>query len=196
MPRRRTPTAPAVVGVLDHAGWAILVTARGDGTVLDRRRIELVDAGLPEMPHHHEGQRLPLEEAVALVARVRASAERNAKARLAELAVAVPTEITGIALRALQPLPPTVAERITDYRAMCVADWVMYREALAAAAVERGWTVSWFEPKHAVAEAAAALEQDDVDAVLDAPGATLGPPWRKDHKVALAAAIAAARGRS
>lgn len=195
MARRRTSPALAVVGVVDHAGWAILVTAHCDGDVLDRRRIELVDAGQPVMPHHHEGQTLPLEDAVALVERVRVSAERNAKARLAELAAEVTSEITAIALRALQPLPPTVAERITDYRAMCVADWVMYREALAAAAVERGWSVSWFEPEHAVAKAAAVLGQDDIDGVLDAPGATLGPPWRKDHKLALAAAIAAAHGR-
>jgi hypothetical protein len=31
-------------------------------------------------------------------------------------------------------LPPTIAERIKDYRAQNVADWVMYRKALSAAA--------------------------------------------------------------
>jgi hypothetical protein len=35
-----------------------------DGTLLDRRRVELVDEGLPELPQHDEGQALPLDETV------------------------------------------------------------------------------------------------------------------------------------
>ena len=50
----------------------MLVTVAGDGTLLDRRRVELVGEGLPKLPHHSEGQRLPLDEAVELVERVRA----------------------------------------------------------------------------------------------------------------------------
>jgi len=67
-----------IIGVSDHGGWAILVTVARDGTVLDRRRVELVDDALPALPHHHEGQMLPMEAAVALVKRVCASAERHA----------------------------------------------------------------------------------------------------------------------
>ncbi len=61
-----------IIGVSDHGGWAVLVTVARDGTLLDRRRVELVDEGLPKIPHHSEGQGLPIEEAVALVERVRA----------------------------------------------------------------------------------------------------------------------------
>ena len=43
----------------------------------------------------------------------------------------VPRRILGIALRQCPALPPTIAERIKDYRAQNVADWVMYRKALA-----------------------------------------------------------------
>ena len=43
----------------------------------------------------------------------------------------------GIALRTCPPLPATVAERLSDYRARNVADWVMYRKALAGAAAAR-----------------------------------------------------------
>jgi hypothetical protein len=49
-----------IIGVSDHGGWAVLVTAAGDGTLLDRRRVELVDEDLPKIPHHSEGQVLPL----------------------------------------------------------------------------------------------------------------------------------------
>ena len=47
--------------------------SRDDGTLLDRRRVELVDEDLPEIPNHSEGQALPLHEAVALVEHVRVS---------------------------------------------------------------------------------------------------------------------------
>src|SRR6266850_1684785 len=60
-----------IIGVSDHGGWAVLVTVAGDGTLLDRRRVELVDEDLPKIPHHSEGQALPLHEAVALVERMK-----------------------------------------------------------------------------------------------------------------------------
>ena len=111
-----------VIGVSDHGGWAVLVTVAGDGTLVDRRRVELVDEDLPKIPHHSEGQALPLDEAVALVERVRVSAERHATLVLEAVATAVPGRILGVALRRCPPLPPTIAERIKDYRAQNVAD--------------------------------------------------------------------------
>ncbi len=39
-----------------HGGWAVFVTVMGDGALLDRRRVELVDEGLPKIPHHSEAQ--------------------------------------------------------------------------------------------------------------------------------------------
>ena len=51
----------ALIGVFDHCGWAILVTVGRDGSLLDRRRVELVDRGLPKLPHHHEAQTLSPE---------------------------------------------------------------------------------------------------------------------------------------
>ena len=48
-----------IIGVSDHGGWAVLVTVAGDGPLLDRRRVELVDQDLPKIPHHSEGQTLP-----------------------------------------------------------------------------------------------------------------------------------------
>lgn len=183
------------IGVSDHGGWAVLVTAAGDGTLLDRRRIELVDADLPKIPHHSEGQALPLHEAVALVERVRASAERHAKAGLDAVAMTLPGRILGIALRRCPELPPTIAERIRDYRAQNVADWVMYRKALAAAAEARGWAVYWYDAKKVWDAAGEALGIADLDAHFLQQRKSIGPPWGRDHRVAMAAAIVAARAR-
>src|ERR1700689_2856090 len=182
-----------IIGVSDHGGWAVLVTVARDGTLLDRRRVELVGEGLPKIPHHSECQGLPLDEAVALVERVRVSAEKHAGLALDAVAMAVP-RILGIALRKCPQLPPTIAERIKDYRAQNVADWVMYREALASAAEARGWAVHWYDAKKVFDAASAALRIEDLDAHFLQLRRSIGPPWGKDHKVAMAAAIIAARG--
>jgi hypothetical protein len=181
-----------IIGVSDHGGWAVLVTVAGDGTLLDRRRVELVDAELPKIPHHSEGQALPLHDAVALVERVRVSAERHAKLSLDAVAMTVPGRILGVALRQCPVLPPTIAERITDYKAQNVADWVMYRKALAAAAEARGWAIHWYDAKKVFDAASEALGIEDLDAHFLQLRSSIGPPWGKDHKLAMAAAIVAA----
>ena len=64
---RRPPNArPGVVGVADHNGWAILVSAaavNGEPTVVDRRRVELIERGVPSQPYHHETLALGDDEA-------------------------------------------------------------------------------------------------------------------------------------
>jgi hypothetical protein len=179
---------PAIVGVADHCGWAVLVTV-ANGQLIDRRRVELVEPGLPSLPHHHEAQALPIDQAIALIHRVQDSAERCAAQSLNALAVEVP-KIAGIAMRKCQPLPETIAERITNYRAQCAADSIMYRNALAKAAKERGWQVHWYETKTVQAEAAKALGSE-IEPLLKETHARIGPPWQVDHRTAMAAAIAA-----
>jgi hypothetical protein len=180
-----------VIGVSDHGGWAVLVTVARDGTLLDRRRVELVDEDLPKLPHHHEGQRLPLDEAVALVERVRVSAEKHARFALEAVTLAVP-HILAVALRNCPQLPPTIAERINDYRARNVADWVMYRKALSSAAEARGWPVHWYDTKKVTGAASHALRIENLDAHFLHVRRAVGPPWNKDHKLAMAAAIVTA----
>ena len=169
----------------------MLVTVSETGTLLDRRRVELVAPGLPKIPHHCEAQRLPIQEAVALVERVRLSAEHHAQLALDAVAAALPCPIIGVALRRCPPLPPTVAERIRDYRASNNADWVMYREAIARAAGARGWAVHHYDPKKVFHAAAEALRTEDFHAHFRQLRAAVGQPWNNDHKLAMAAAIAA-----
>ena len=194
----------AAVGVAEHANSAVLVTVAPDGTLLDRRRIDLTESGLPTHPHHHEGswavgryrnspwaREITLAEAVELVARVRESAGRGAREGLAALAAAVPVSIATIAIRVCPALPPTTEERIADNRAQAVADSVMYREALAAAAEARGWSVYWYDRERVFRAAATAIGREDIAAALSAMGRSVGPPWQAPHKLAAAAALAA-----
>ncbi len=205
---RLTSEEAAIVGVAEHGNSAVLVTIAPGGELLDRRHIVLTDRGLPTHPHHHEGswavgrylktpgaRALSLADAVALVDRVRASAERGARESLEALSAAVPVPIAGIAIRACPTLPPTTEERIADNRAQTVADSVMYREALATAAEARGWSVHWYDRERVFGDAAAALGRKDVDAFLQAMGRSIGPPWQAKHKLAAAAALAASGRR-
>jgi hypothetical protein len=178
------------VGIAHHLGWAVAVTASADHEVVDRRRIELIEPGMATAPIHHEGKPLDDAATAALVVRVRASAVRATSASLDELTAAVPEPIVSMSLRAW-PLdfPDDIAvQRRAPYEAR--ADSVMYRQVLAEQARGRGWDVRFFDAKDIERQAAIILG-DRADEVLYGPRATLGPPWAKDHRMALAATILA-----
>jgi hypothetical protein len=61
---------------------------------------------------------------------------------------------------------------------------------LAEQARQRGWNVVVYDAKDVERRAAAVLGTR-VDEVLHGPRRTLGPPWGKDHRMALAATVVA-----
>ena len=67
----------------------------------------------------------------------------------------------------------------------------MYRQVLAELARSRGWEVHLYHAKDVEDEAIRILGER-ADTVLHGPRATLGPPWSKDHRMALAATIVSA----
>lgn len=111
------------------------VSADADGTVLDRRRLELIEPGVPRAPIHEGGRDLDDVALAEMIVSTRASARRATDAALVALAEVVGDDVT-----------------------------------LAQATEQLG---------------------DRADAVLDGPRRRLGPPWTKDHRTALAAAILA-----
>jgi hypothetical protein len=178
------------LGIAHHFGWAVAVTASPDHRVVDRRRIELIEPGMAMAPIHHEGKGLDDADAAALVARVRASAVRATSASLDQLVGALPEPIVSMSLRSWPPdFPDDIAvQRRVPYEAR--ADSVMYRQVLAELARARGWTVHLYEAKDVEGQASHVLGAR-ADEVLHGPRRTLGPPWTKDHRIALAATILA-----
>ena len=178
------------LGIADHLGWAVAVTASGDHEVVDRRRIELIEPGISPAPIHYESRRLDVAATAALVARARASVVRAASAALDEIATALPAPLRSVSLR-VWPLdfPDDVAvQRRAPYEAR--ADAIMYRQELAELAHARGLEVHVYDAK-AVLDQATRILAERADEVLQGPRAAIGPPWTKDHRVALAAAIVA-----
>jgi hypothetical protein len=182
------------LGIADHLGWAVVVTAGADHAVVDRRRIELVEPGVSPAPIHYESARLDVPATAALVATVQASVMRAAAAALDDLAGALPAPVASISLRIWPPgFPDDIAvQRHAPYEAR--ADAIMYRRLLAELAHRRGWEVHCYDARHVEAQAAGVLRERAAD-VLRAPRAMLGPPWTKDHRVALAATVVAGAGR-
>jgi hypothetical protein len=178
------------VGIAHHFGWAVAVTASDSHEVVDRRRIALIEPGMPMAPIHHEGK--PLDDAAAarLVAEVRASAQRSTSASLDELAADVPGRIVSMSLRGWPvDFPDDIGvQRRVPYEAR--ADSVMYRQVLAECARARGWDVHFFDATDVEGQAESVLGER-ADAVLRGPRAALGPPWGKDHRLALAATVLA-----
>lgn len=178
------------LGVFDHLGWAVAVTASADYEVVDRRRIELIEPGFTPAPIHYESHRLDVAETVALLEAVEAAVVRQTRASLAELEDTLPGRIDSISLRRWPTDFPQDIEirRCPPYESR--ADPIMYREILADIAESLGWDVHFYDAKTVTEEATARLG-DRVEDVLYGPTDFLGPPWTKEHRLALAATIVA-----
>jgi hypothetical protein len=176
------------LGIADHLGWAVAVTASSDHEVVDRRRIELIEPDVSPAPIHHKSRRLDVPATTALVAKVRASVVRATSVALDELATVLPEPVVSISLRVWPPdFPDDIAvQRRAPYEAR--ADATMYRQVLAELAHDRGWNVHLYSARDVLGQAASMLAER-ADEVLYGPRATLGPPWTKDHRTALAATI-------
>jgi hypothetical protein len=186
------------IGIAHHLGWAVVVTATDDHEVVDRRRIDLIEPGLPPAPIHHEGgpwdqhrTGAPLDDAAltALAVEVRASAVRAGSAALDELAAALPRPVRSMSLRGWpRDFPEDIAVlRRVPYESR--ADSVRYRQVLADLAHDRGWEVHLYDKD--VEDDAARRLGDRAHEILHGPRRTLGPPWSKDHRTALAATVVA-----
>ena len=187
------------IGVDDHYGCAHLVSVTVSGsevTVIDRRRVELVDARLPASPYHHETLRMAVPDAERLVREVQASANSCADVALQSLLEELsPATCLGLAIRIppLPELPATVAEVHADYGVTNRADGMIYHQALTGAAARRKLEVSQFDKSRIVELAAGVrgLTTAELEGQLKALGKLLGPPWRKGHVLACAGALVA-----
>jgi hypothetical protein len=191
---------PCVISVADHAGWAhvICVAARSNvPAVIERRQVALIDPELPTMPYHHESLAMRVEEADALIARVRQSiaqhAERALHAIVTDMAPA--HSVVGLAIREspFADLPESVAAVRASYQLQCAADGMMYTLGVCRAAHDLGLDVARCRRGEEIARAAARLEVDaiEMDAFVGVTGRPSGPPWTLEHRRAYAAGIAA-----
>ena len=191
--------APCVLSVAEHTGWAHLVCVAAPGlvpAVVARRRVTLIDAGVPRQPYEHDSTALRVDEANALVAQVR----RSVAARTSDALTRVVTELAPshavVALTIRKPpfddLPETVAAVRKSYRLQCAADGMLYQLAICRAARQLGLDVHMCRRGEETSWAAEQLRVTprEVEEFVSRVGRPAGPPWTQEHRRAYAAGIA------
>jgi hypothetical protein len=189
---------PVVVGVADHSGWAILVSAaalNGEPMVVDRRRVRLIEQGVPTQPYEHDTLAMRDTEAEQLLRRVRRSIALCTAQTLDHLSADLWPRYRVSCLTIRQPtlaqLPATVGEAHQSYHARCRADGMLYHSAICEAARQRDWKLEFHRRGEELAQAAKALKTspNDVERFLNDLKQTLKAPWTAEHRNAFAAAI-------
>jgi hypothetical protein len=183
-----------VVGMIAHSGWAALVAVGQKGSeivVVDRRRIDLVEEEWAKQPYH-AAENLRPDQARDVVQRGIASAHRIA-AREMEAEVgrerARGNHIAGCAVLVGKPMPNwTIDEVLAVHFRMHKAEGVLFRDCLLKAAEACGLKT------HAVSDTLIRIRKEKESTLLAALGKTVGSPWGKDQKDAVAAALIALRG--
>ena len=187
--------AEAVIGAADHYARAELVTLAAEGAVpvlVDRRRVELIDKRLPSAPYHHEALDLDIGAAIDIVNRVRRSVAEHARAAISTLLTTCRAQVLILPASPYASLPDSLEEVLRSRPLTCAADGMLYRESLAAAAAELDLEVRRYPRKSnptVLAAEAMGVEAAEVASLIARFGRQAGAPWRKDHKLAAAAAL-------
>ena len=197
--QKRSSGRPVVVGVADHNGWAILVTAaevNGEPSVVDRRRVSLIEKGVPSQPYHHETLALGDAESERLLRKVRQSIAACTALAFDHLTADLWPRYRVVSITIRQPpldhLPATVGEVHRSYHVLCRADGMLYHSAICAAAGQRDWELVLHRRGEELAKAAEALQASthDVERYVNDLRQTLMPPWTAEYRNAFAAATA------
>ena len=181
--------ADVALGIRPHSGWAVVVavTAPPDVRLVHRARIEVLADGDPKQPWHaaQEGG-LSADDAAALAARVEAGARAAADDALRGVLAAVAAGGHDVVAAAVIGEPrdvPGAEQVLASHPLLHAAEGELYRAVLAEAADAAGLAVHVAPPK--------SVAVDDHAPLLAELGRAAGPPWRADHKLAVAAALAA-----
>ena len=187
--------AKVVIGASDHYARAELVTLAVEDAApvfLDRRRVELIDKDLPSAPYHHEALELATGDAIDLVNRVRRSVAAHARAAMSTMRATYRARVLILPASPYVGLPESLEEVLNSRRLTNAADGMLYRESLARAAAELGMEVRRYPRKAdptVLAAEAMGVDVAAVTALIARFGREAGTPWRKDHKMAAAAAL-------
>lgn len=191
------------LGVKAHSGWAVFVVVGvrdGDFTVVDRRRVELVEEEWAKQPYH-AAEGLGLEAAKDVVRRGVEGARRIADR---EMRKAVKREqergnnVEACAVLVGNPMPDWGIEEILGVHfRLHKAEGVLFREALVRAAGASGLRPVEIPEMQLTRRAKTDLgaSPEELSGKVTALGRAVGPPWGKDQKDAALAAMVALRGR-
>jgi len=163
--------------------------------VVDRRRVPLIEEGVPSQPYHHETLALRDDEAERLLRNVEGSIAACTTLAFEHLAADLSPQyrVSSISIREppLDRLPATVKEVHASYHTLCRADGMLYHAAICTTARQQGWAVAFHRRGEELANAAQALRSSthEVERFVSDLKHTLKPPWTAEHRHAFTAAI-------
>lgn len=188
------------LAVARHNGWAWFVTVASRGTdfeVVDRRRVELIEADQPKQPYHHDALRISAAEAKRLLDAVHDSVHRCAARALGETLRVLgdhgEVDLLAIDGPPRRPVLEDLEEILASHQIVHTADGELYRSIIVAEAIALGLGV--FEAPRgkafSIAAEALGLTAMQIETLAGELGKPLGAPWRKEHRAATALAVTA-----
>ena len=186
------------LGFRAHSGWTAAVAVAGSypsGTVIDRRRIELVDERTSRsLQPYHAAAEMKFVEAEKWVKRcidrTQALAHQAVRALIDELGKKGHRVVAcGVVLASGRALPP-LETILAAHPLIHTAEGELFRNALSSAGKQCGVAVTGVKERELYARASAELgvQEDELRRRLADLGKALGPPWRQDEKSATLAA--------
>jgi hypothetical protein len=192
----RLPASAAgvAIGWRVHSGWASQIALAGPLaglTVVARRRVELVDPAVPgSRQPYHAARALPLAAAERWIGGCRDATRRLARRELEATVDGLRrqgyrTVACGLLDSSARPLP-ALAAVLASHALVHTAEGELFRQALVAASQDEGFPVTRMRERDLLDLGAATLgiAPERIQQHLAQIGATLGPPWRQDEKLA------------
>ncbi len=193
----------AALGFRAHSGWAAMVALAGPvkaPAVVDRGRVELADPSTPRpVQPFHMAREMELKEAAIFLKRFESDCQSRAEAELRHVinrlkeakcevvACGIPTGSGRLA--------DTLEKILASHPALHTAEGELYRNVVIRAGEELGLRVLATRERDLLVEGAKTLglSTGDLQRRLIELGATVGPPWGQDQKLAALAAWLALR---
>jgi hypothetical protein len=184
----------AALGFRAHSGWAAGVALGGSlrsPEVIDRRRIELIEAGSPGgVQPYHVARTMDLPKAQEFINSVIAAIDRSALIAVRALADAVngmgqQIRCCGIVLASGRALPSLEAT-LRSHAMVHTAEGELYRAAIARAAKNLSWRCVRVPERDLYKLAAERLRipEPKLKLRITKMGRAVGSPWSADEKCA------------
>ncbi|MDP8980913.1 MAG: hypothetical protein M3O35_10010 [Acidobacteriota bacterium] len=180
----------AAIGIRAHSGWAMLAAVAGSvrsPIVILRRRIELIERGVPKQPYH-AAKDLPLPDAEILIHQCTDVATRLATAAIRKCiddlrADGYSVDRGGVLLGSGRSVAD-LAKVLASHPMLHTAEGVLIRNTLREAGESCGLAVSGVKEKelYDVAASRYRLSVDELRRLVTQAGRGIGPPWGQDQK--------------
>ena len=193
------------LGFRVHTGWAALLAAELPVrlpalTVVDRRRIEMIEGHDPNAPPfvYHAASKLPFESAKRLVEDSTAMAQQRAEESLSKIVRELRDRGHDVVATALiganRPLTSPLEKILAAHALIHAAEGELFRGAILRASAALGVPASTVPAGELYARAAKAQGSSETTLRrhIQQAGRAAGRPWAQDQKEALLALVSVA----